>query len=402
MTAQTKTVIKSYFETGDKPTQAQFADMIDSYVDNNLIDVFLIGGQSNAQGFSITATTSPSVPSSSVLQYYNSTISTANDPVGNANGGSAWPSFGVVYNAATGRKICFVPAAVGGSSQCAAADIGNGNWDTTGALYTTSITLLNAAIAALTAAAYTPVFRGVLWCQGETDALAIKASTITQATYKAALIAMIARYRATTINGTSYPQIRVAQGQVASADLHTKIAFSNAVDFPDLGLSQSTVHYTQDGYNMMGERMASAVISDPMLNFYIPTTSWTPTFTTDGTVGTPAYSFQSGDYIKIGNMVTARFGLILSSWAGSPTGNVLIGGLPFSPATTLGAGIFSKVDKINYGSASYTQLGLIPVAGARILNIFAFGSGSGVTSSFVPVSGVATTAGVFGQITYFT
>jgi hypothetical protein len=30
MAVQTKTVLKSYFETGDKPTQAQFADLIDS------------------------------------------------------------------------------------------------------------------------------------------------------------------------------------------------------------------------------------------------------------------------------------------------------------------------------------------------------------------------------------
>lgn len=35
MTAQTQTVLKSYFETGDKPTQAQFGDLIDSlYVPN--------------------------------------------------------------------------------------------------------------------------------------------------------------------------------------------------------------------------------------------------------------------------------------------------------------------------------------------------------------------------------
>lgn len=33
MTAQSKTTIKSYFETGDRPTQSQFIDFIDSYVD---------------------------------------------------------------------------------------------------------------------------------------------------------------------------------------------------------------------------------------------------------------------------------------------------------------------------------------------------------------------------------
>lgn len=30
MAQQNKTTLKSYFETGDKPTQAQFADLIDS------------------------------------------------------------------------------------------------------------------------------------------------------------------------------------------------------------------------------------------------------------------------------------------------------------------------------------------------------------------------------------
>lgn len=33
MTTQSKTVLKSYFETGDKPTQSQFGDLIDSFAD---------------------------------------------------------------------------------------------------------------------------------------------------------------------------------------------------------------------------------------------------------------------------------------------------------------------------------------------------------------------------------
>lgn len=35
MTNKTKTEIKAFFETGDKPTQAQFIDLIDSYVDKS-------------------------------------------------------------------------------------------------------------------------------------------------------------------------------------------------------------------------------------------------------------------------------------------------------------------------------------------------------------------------------
>jgi hypothetical protein len=35
MTAQNKTTVKSYFETGDVPTEAQFVDLVDSYEDKN-------------------------------------------------------------------------------------------------------------------------------------------------------------------------------------------------------------------------------------------------------------------------------------------------------------------------------------------------------------------------------
>lgn len=33
MSAQTKTVLKTYFESGDRPTAAEFADLIDSFAD---------------------------------------------------------------------------------------------------------------------------------------------------------------------------------------------------------------------------------------------------------------------------------------------------------------------------------------------------------------------------------
>lgn len=43
MTAQSKSVIKSYFETGDRPTQAQFVDLIDSYADTSAAVISMIG-----------------------------------------------------------------------------------------------------------------------------------------------------------------------------------------------------------------------------------------------------------------------------------------------------------------------------------------------------------------------
>lgn len=61
-------------------------------------------------------------------------------------------------------------------------------------------------------------------------------------------------------------------------------------------------------------------------------TTWTPTVTTSGTVGTPAYSAQVGTYEVIGRQVTVRVTVALSGWTGSPTGNVSIAGLPLTSA----------------------------------------------------------------------
>lgn len=36
MTAQSKTIIKTYFQTGDKPLESEFADLIDSYQDSSI------------------------------------------------------------------------------------------------------------------------------------------------------------------------------------------------------------------------------------------------------------------------------------------------------------------------------------------------------------------------------
>lgn len=60
--------------------------------------------------------------------------------------------------------------------------------------------------------------------------------------------------------------------------------------------------------------------------------AWTPAVTSTGTVGTPTYTAQVGTYEIIGRQVTARFSLTLSGWAGSPTGNVLVAGLPVAAA----------------------------------------------------------------------
>lgn len=246
-----------------------------SVTESNDVDVFLIAGQSNAEGRG-TSGSSPTVPTGKVLQYVNGVTSDANDPVGGANTGSAWPSFGITYYNLTHRKIAFVEAAVGGASMATAAQSSNGTWDSDGTLYGSATTSLNAALTDLAKAGYKPTFRGVLWSQGETDADAINAATISATTYQSALTSLIARFRTdygstlpfyifktgtrTGGSDTGYAAVRDAQDTVDAADIYTRVVFHGAVSFLARGLMQGTWHYTQDGYNEMGRAGAESVM----------------------------------------------------------------------------------------------------------------------------------------------
>ncbi len=241
------------------------------------VDVYLVAGQSNAQGFG-DSTQAPVPPHGTVLQFYNGAITDAVDPVGNANTGSAWPAFGIAYfNANASRKILFVPAAVATSAQVAAADSGSGNWDAGSPFLTTAMNAADAAMTALSQAGYIPVFKGVLWSQGERDGFAIDNNTtgVSQGSYEAALRNMIATFRAhygstmpffifktgtqTNASDAGFAAIRDAQEDVGASDPYSFIAFRGAYDFWWRGEMGNIVHYTQAGYNQMGTQGAGMV-----------------------------------------------------------------------------------------------------------------------------------------------
>lgn len=58
--------------------------------------------------------------------------------------------------------------------------------------------------------------------------------------------------------------------------------------------------------------------------------TWTPQFSTSGTVGTPTYDIQIGEYTRVGNFIMCQFDLRTTNWTGSPTGNLRVIGLPFT------------------------------------------------------------------------
>jgi hypothetical protein len=56
--------------------------------------------------------------------------------------------------------------------------------------------------------------------------------------------------------------------------------------------------------------------------------TWTPTVFGQTTAGTGTYTYQVGNYVKVGQMVCASALIVLTNHTG--TGNLALGGLPFS------------------------------------------------------------------------
>lgn len=224
------------------------------------IDVFIVAGQSNAEGRG-DSTESPSVNSDS-LEYTDSGLVALADPVGGADTGSAWPAFANAYVPIAGKLVCIVETAVGGSALY--PDTSGSNWSPSGTLTADAISKAQAALAELESEGYLPTLRGVLWCQGESDAV----NGVSQANYKAALINLHERFEASLgelgfyvfqigaaadgSNAAQWAAIREAQREACAETLRMELVFTGAVDFPARGMMSDNIHYTQAGYNEMG------------------------------------------------------------------------------------------------------------------------------------------------------
>lgn len=126
---------------------------------------------------------------------------------------------------------------------------------------------------------------------------------------------------------------------------------------------------------------------------------FTPAFTTSGVAGTPAYSSQVGRCAKIGNVVVCDFAIALSSWSGSPTGNVFLSGIPFAFVNDTGSAIIGKFSGIDLG-ASHTQLGIIGSSGNKYATLWGSGSGLAVSASQLTASSLSSTAAITGTIVF--
>lgn len=80
--------------------------------------------------------------------------------------------------------------------------------------------------------------------------------------------------------------------------------------------------------------------------------TFTPALSRDGTAPTISYSLQSGQYTKIGNVVTVYIAIIAASVSSAGSGNTTITGLPFS-----NSGVnYSAPGAIGYNDAGVNTL----------------------------------------------
>lgn len=221
-------------------------------------DGFLIGGQSNARGRVGLSTFERSQLDVAAAFY------------------SAWPTFAAEYHRLTGREVDLVNSRVGGSAQTREAELAKtpetqkGCWDREGTLWQASVDMVEQLIPEHD-------LRGILWCQGETDAAAITHQNSSLLSYQTGLLDMIGRYREhfgrpdlpvfiirsayeLPEDSFGYRQVRTGQERATWLAENVHIAYWKAISFPERGLMVDHVHWNQDALIDVGRHTARYVV----------------------------------------------------------------------------------------------------------------------------------------------
>jgi len=143
---------------------------------------------------------------------------------------------------------------------------------------------------------------------------------------------------------------------------------------------------------------SGGALGDAAFQTYVATT-WTPAISTDATPGTPTHSVQVGSYERIGRQVTLRFTVTLSNWTGSPTGNVIITGLPLPAANVTndsGSCFMSSYAVAGMTALNYGITGII----APNTSTIALRSGSNTFTNTITAAQAGTTPTFTGMCNY--
>jgi hypothetical protein len=238
------------------------------------VQVFLMAGQSNMQGYAPSSGLSSQwqTPQADVPFYYYGSSSLMTLRPGSGYNGGFGPevSFGrTVSDGLPLEQFAIIKHGEGSTS----LDI---EWDpSSGAAYDRFLATVNNGLAALTAAGHTYEIAGMLWTQGERDAKQNR----TTAQYQADLIEFIADVRErfganlpfllsrlslnqTNITSTQLTQVRTAQQNVAAADPYTWMINTDAMTVssdPNWGYS---IHFDAAGQLALGQAFGQTYVQD--------------------------------------------------------------------------------------------------------------------------------------------
>ena len=239
------------------------------------IDLFFIGGQSNALYRDVGGDAPNPIPGTAYDYHWSGALTAMDDLPGGFG-----PAFAVEWYAQTGRVSVYHNKASGASAQQYVVSPSN-NWsDQTPNEYTQAVSAWNAAISNLESLGYTVRLRGLLWDQGGQDALFMDPpdNLGSAAGYETQFLAMIARLRAeygagfkvwivrlgrvkTAPDNEYWNAIRDKQAAVVAADpdvhfMHTEAATWDGIYYYD------NLHYSQDGYDKIGTEGAQVVAAE--------------------------------------------------------------------------------------------------------------------------------------------
>ena len=253
--------------------------LIRTYVEKPVV-LFIVAGQSNAVGFA-----RPPYESAAYCgQMWDwstgvNALKPLKDPT-NAwypNFGSAWPAFARHFFELTGRKVVLLNVARGGS---AVTSVFSNTWygDNTNTLRANAKTQYTAMTAALGSKDTDFIVGGLLWIQGEAETGALNAGTVSVADYKAGTLDVFSFFRTLTDEADmpvfmsqigfhanvrtspellfAYEQIQQAQTELARYTEGVYMAFEGAKYFLDAKDMTDSIHYSQNGYNVVGEAFA--------------------------------------------------------------------------------------------------------------------------------------------------
>ena len=267
------------------------------------LDLFVVAGQSNARGSGGAPEAAPLPPPGAAfwarLIHPHSGDPDWVDllPVDGSRSldGSAWPAFAKTYHERTGRRVLLLQTARSSTANAASADEGPGHWSALHAgpgarggpgLLALALAELDGVLAAYDG----PPLRlaGVLWVQGETDARAVDAGTLTREGYRDELHATVAAFRTALADRVRPPRaapegglpfylvqighhgtgdtrgfqtVRRVQYDSAREGRYT-LACSEAATFPEDGLLVDNVHWNQQALDHVGTHVGIVAARD--------------------------------------------------------------------------------------------------------------------------------------------